>query len=77
MKTCPKCGRSFERLLALSRTDNETMICDECGTMEALDSLPQGILTPLELTQIAVAVTGNRLVFDGFFFHRFNSGEFQ
>ena len=76
MKMCPKCGRSFERLLALSRTDNETLICDECGTMEALDSLPQGILTPLELTQIAVAATGNRLVFDGLFY-RFNSGEFQ
>lgn len=41
MRICPKCGRSFERLLALSRTDNETMICDECGTMEALESLPQ------------------------------------
>lgn len=77
MKMCPKCGRSFDRLLALSRTDNETMICDECGTMEALDSLPQGILTPLELTQIAVAATGKRLVFDGLFFHLFNSGEFQ
>lgn len=36
-KKCPKCDRSFERLLALSRTDNETMICDECGTKEALD----------------------------------------
>lgn len=59
MKICPKCGRSFERLLALSRTDNETMICDECGTMEALDSLPHGVLTPQERTQIAVAATGN------------------
>jgi zinc finger protein 775 len=27
-----------ERLLALSRTDNKTMICDECGTKEALDA---------------------------------------
>lgn len=39
MKICPKCGREFERLLALSRVDNETMICDDCGTMEELDSL--------------------------------------
>lgn len=32
MKICPKCGREFERLLALSRIDNKTMIRDECGT---------------------------------------------
>ena len=50
MKICPKCGKEYPRLLAVSRTDNETMICDECGTMEALDSLPQGILTPQERT---------------------------
>ena len=60
MKICPKCGRSFEMLLALSRTDNKTMICDECGTKEALDSLPQGILSPQERTQIVAAVTGNK-----------------
>lgn len=60
MKICPKCGRSFERLLALSRTDNKTIICDECGIMEALDSLPNGVLTPQERTQIAVAAIGNR-----------------
>ena len=36
MKICPKCGRKFERLLAVSRMDNKTMICDNCGTMEAL-----------------------------------------
>ena len=35
---CPVCGRSFPRLLALSRVDNKTAICDECGTKEALDA---------------------------------------
>lgn len=60
MKICPKCGRSFERLLALSRTDNKTMICDECGTVEALDSLPQGMLTPQERAQIIAVTTANR-----------------
>lgn len=55
MKICPKCGRSFARLLALSRTDNKTMICDECGTMEALGSVPHGVLSPQECTRIAVA----------------------
>lgn len=38
MQMCPKCKNKVERLLALSRTDNKTMICDECGTKEALDA---------------------------------------
>lgn len=59
MKVCSKCGRRFKRLLAVSRSDNKTMICDECGTMEALDSLPRGILTPQERTRIAVTATRN------------------
>lgn len=66
MKICPKCGRSFERLLALSRTDNETMICDECGTMEGLDSLPHGGVSPQERTRNAVAATGNRWAMENF-----------
>ncbi len=66
MKICPKCGREFERLLALSRSDNKTMICDECGIMEALDSVPHGILTPQERTRIAVAATGNKWAMENF-----------
>lgn len=34
---CPKCGKDFDRLLALSRRDNKTNICDNCGTVEALE----------------------------------------
>lgn len=34
---CPKCKREYPRLLALSRRDNKTMICDECGTREAME----------------------------------------
>ncbi|MBQ8135338.1 MAG: hypothetical protein IJ192_13190 [Clostridia bacterium] len=37
MVKCPKCGREFDRLLALSRRDSTTMICDDCGTQEALE----------------------------------------
>lgn len=66
MKICPKCGREFERLLALSRTDSKTMICDECGTMEALESLPRGIQTPQERTKITVAATGNKWAIENF-----------
>lgn len=35
---CPKCGKETEWLRALSRVDNKTRICDECGTKEALDA---------------------------------------
>ena len=38
MQMCPKCRNKVERLLALSRTDNKTMVCKECGTKEALDA---------------------------------------
>ena len=63
---CPKCGRKCERLLALSRVDNKTMICDDCGTMEALDSVPHGRLTPQERRRIAVAATGNKWEMENF-----------
>ena len=56
MKTCPKCGRSFKRLLAVSRVNKKTMICDECGIMEALNNLPQGVITPQEQEKIIEAV---------------------
>lgn len=66
IKRCPKCGRNFPRLLALSRIDNKTMICDECGTKEALDSLPCGILTPQQRTRIAVESTKNKWAIENF-----------
>lgn len=66
MKKCPKCGRMAERLLAVSRTDNKTMICCRCGTEEALDSLPHGSLTPQERTKIAVAAAGNKWAMENF-----------
>lgn len=66
MEKCPKCGRRFERLLAVSRMDNKTMICDDCGIMEALDSVPHGILTPKERTWLAVAETGNKWAMENF-----------
>ncbi len=66
MKTCPKCGRKYERLLALSRADNKTMICDECGIMEALESLPEGVLSPQERTRAAVMATGNKWAIENF-----------
>ena len=36
---CPLCGRIYHEHPALSRTDNKTLICPDCGTREALDSI--------------------------------------
>lgn len=38
-RTCPKCGRRYTGRPALSREDNETLICPTCGTREALETL--------------------------------------
>lgn len=35
---CPKCGKAYIGYPAMSRTDNKTKICPECGTREALDA---------------------------------------
>lgn len=60
MKVCPKCGKYYERLLAVSRSDNKTMICDQCGVMEALASLPPDQISPQDRTRIAVMAKNNK-----------------
>lgn len=39
IKRCPKCGRIYHGSPALSREDNKTYICPDCGTREALASI--------------------------------------
>lgn len=39
IKICPRCGNAYHGAPALSRTDNETLICPDCGTREALESI--------------------------------------
>jgi len=36
---CPKCGREYTGKPAISRADNATILCPDCGTEEALSSL--------------------------------------
>ena len=36
---CPLCGKKYIEPPALSRTDNETLICPDCGTRQALGSI--------------------------------------
>lgn len=38
-RTCPKCGCTYTERPAISRTDNEMLICPDCGTREALESI--------------------------------------
>ncbi|MCR5329606.1 MAG: hypothetical protein K6E62_00255 [Lachnospiraceae bacterium] len=80
MMKCPKCGKEYDRLLALSRTDNKTMICDDCGIKEALDDV--GITennpkrkeimkavhraSPYERTRAQVYATGNKWAIENF-----------
>ena len=39
IRVCPLCGTAYAEPPALSRADNETMICPDCGTRQALDSI--------------------------------------
>ena len=38
-RICPKCGKHYHGTPALSREDNETLICPDCGTREALEGI--------------------------------------
>ena len=46
---CPRCGKEYRGRAALSRTDNVTLICPDCGTREALESIG---VNPIEQEQI-------------------------
>lgn len=39
IRICPLCGEAYAGHPAISRTDNETLICADCGTREALASI--------------------------------------
>lgn len=39
LRICPICGRAYSEHPALSRTDNKTQICPDCGTRQALESI--------------------------------------
>ena len=36
---CPKCGKEYTGYPALSRVDDTTYICPDCGVREALQSI--------------------------------------
>ena len=39
IRVCPLCGKTYAEPPALSRTDNETLICPDCGVRQALDGI--------------------------------------
>ena len=39
LAVCPRCGKAYHEPPALSREDNETLICPDCGTRQALRSI--------------------------------------
>lgn len=36
---CPLCGQTYRARPALDRRDNQTEICPDCGTRQALESI--------------------------------------
>lgn len=38
-RVCPRCGQAYRGRPAVSRADNETPLCPDCGTREALESI--------------------------------------
>ena len=42
IRVCPLCGKTYAEPPAMSRTDNETLICPDCGIRQALDSIGVG-----------------------------------
>ncbi len=38
-RVCPLCGGSYKAVPAISRVDNQTLICPDCGTRQALESI--------------------------------------
>ena len=53
---CPKCGQSYKGRPALSRNDEKTLICPDCGVREALESIDVGAA---EQEEILAIIHGN------------------
>lgn len=53
---CPRCGKVYTDRPAISRVDDKTPICPDCGTREALESIGIDIA---EQDKILRAIHGN------------------
>ena len=61
MRVCPICKREYEAYPALSRRDNRTAICPDCGTAEALEAFG---LTKPEAMEKVIAIEEEYLAKD-------------
>lgn len=48
LKECPRCGKMYSGYPAISRTDNKTEICSQCGTAEAMEEFLTGSICPIQ-----------------------------
>lgn len=53
VQNCPKCHKDFVDIPALSREDNETEICPECGVREAVEAFAKAIEDKYERSENA------------------------
>ena len=53
IRLCPRCGQEYSGYPALSRADNKTYICADCGAREALQSIG---VSPEEQEKIIEAI---------------------
>ena len=53
ISVCPRGGQAYREHPALSRLDNETLICPDCRTRDALDSIG---VKPDEQEQIIASI---------------------
>ena len=56
IRVCPLCGKEYDGVPALSRVDNVTQICPDCGTRQALSSIG---VTADETEEILRIIHGN------------------
>lgn len=55
-RTCPKCGQIYNEYPAISRLDNKTEICPDCGSKEALEQFTNYINETKEDKQLEIAI---------------------
>lgn len=60
IKICPCCGKAYHGAPALSRADNKTLICPDCGTREALKSIGVEESEQEEILKTIHRCAGNR-----------------
>ena len=58
-RVCPICGKIYTGVPAISRTDNVTPICPDCGTRQALESLGVGREEQEKILEIIHSKHGN------------------